>query len=47
MWNNYFENNDLKNEIKKDVDRTYSDKEFFSNLKIKGLLSNILFIWSK
>lgn len=23
MWNNYFENSELKNEIKKDVDRTY------------------------
>lgn len=29
MWNNYFENSELKNEVKKDVDRTYSDKEFF------------------
>ncbi|CAD8183912.1 unnamed protein product [Paramecium pentaurelia] len=46
VWNNFFEINHLKNEIKKDVDRTHQDKQLFQSLKIKNLLSNILFIWS-
>lgn len=29
------------------MDRTYSDKDFFANLKVKSLLSNVLFVWSK
>ncbi|CAD8104618.1 unnamed protein product [Paramecium sonneborni] len=46
VWNNFFEINHLKSEIKKDVDRTHQDKQLFQSLKIKNLLSNILFIWS-
>ncbi|EGR33049.1 TBC1 domain member isoform cra_b [Ichthyophthirius multifiliis] len=43
----YFEDNELKSEIKKDVDRTYQDKPFFNNLNIKQIMSNILFVYSK
>ncbi|CAD8190226.1 unnamed protein product [Paramecium octaurelia] len=46
VWNNFFEINHLKSEIKKDVDRTHQDKQLFQSLKIKNLLSNILFVWS-
>jgi TBC1 domain family protein 5 len=37
----------LKNEIKKDVERTYQEFEFFNHKKIIHILTNVLFIWSK
>jgi len=45
--NNYYENHDLRNMIKMDVTRTYQEIKFFDHAKIKNLLVNILFIWSK
>jgi TBC1 domain family protein 5 len=46
-WNSFFEDNELRNTIKQDVDRTYQDRDFFLSKKIKDLLSNVLFVWSK
>jgi TBC1 domain family protein 5 len=46
-WNSFFEDNELKTTIKQDVDRTYQDKDFFLSKKIKDLLLNVLFVWSK
>lgn len=41
------ENAELRNEIRKDVERTYSENPFFSNKRIMQILTNVLFIWSK
>ncbi|KAL4509987.1 hypothetical protein ABPG72_010180 [Tetrahymena utriculariae] len=46
-WNGYFEDNELRSDIKKDVERTYQDKQFFVNLKIKNMLTNVLFVFCK
>lgn len=42
-----FDDNELKLDIKKDVDRTYQDRPIFQHPKIKKILTNILFIWAK
>lgn len=44
-----FQNSDefLREEIKKDVDRTYQEMEFFQDENILKLLSNVLFVWCK
>lgn len=41
------ENAELRNEIRKDVERTYQENQFFANKKILSILTNVLFIWSK
>lgn len=37
----------LHEEILKDVQRTYQEREFFTNHHISNLLTKVLFIWSK
>jgi TBC1 domain family protein 5 len=46
-WSNYFEDAELRKQIKIDVERTFQEREFFKNLRIKKELNNILFTWSK
>ena len=37
----------LREEILKDVQRTYQEKEFFTSNYVSELLSKVLFIWAK
>ena len=41
------EDTDLKDLINKDLDRTHQEMELFLQNKIKNLLANVLYIWSK
>ena len=42
-----YEDNDLKSLINKDLDRTHQDIDLFLQNKIKNILANVLYIWSK
>ena len=42
-----YEDNDLKNSINKDLDRTRQEIDLFLQSKIKNILANVLYIWSK
>ena len=46
-WDNLYEENELKNLINLDLARTYQDIDLFLQSKIKNVLANVLFIWSK
>lgn len=41
------EDAELRNEIRKDVERTYQEIQFFANKKVLQVLTSVLFIWSK
>ena len=41
------EDTDLKNLINKDLDRTHQEIDLFLQNKIKNILANVLYIWSK
>ena len=41
------EDTDLKNLINKDLDRTHQEMDLFLQNKIKNILANVLYIWSK
>ena len=41
------EDNVLKNTINKDLDRTHQNKDLFLQNKVKNILANVLYIWSK
>ena len=42
-----YEDNDLKNLINKDLDRTHQEIDLFLQNKIRNILANVLYIWSK
>ena len=42
-----YEDNDLKSLINKDLDRTHQEIDLFLQNKIKNILANVLYIWSK
>ena len=42
-----YEDTDLKNLINKDLDRTHQEIDLFLQNKIKNILANVLYIWSK
>ena len=46
-WNNFFVDNELKQEIGKDVDRTFQERSLFTLDWIKTMMTNILFTWAK
>lgn len=46
-WTNFFEDADLRRQIKIDIERTFQEKEFFKHLSIKKILNNTLFTWAK
>ncbi|SOV19946.1 GTPase-activating protein, putative [Plasmodium sp. gorilla clade G2] len=46
-WTLKQKNQELKEEIKQDILRTYSEKKIFQNEEIREILNNILFIWAK
>lgn len=46
-WSSFFQDNEIKKLIIKDVDRTYQEKDLFKNTIIKELLVTILFLWAK
>ena len=46
-WNTLHEENEMKELINKDLNRTYQDIDLFLNVNNKNLLANILFIWAK
>ncbi|KYN94382.1 GTPase-activating protein, putative [Plasmodium reichenowi] len=46
-WTLKQKNQELKEEIKQDILRTYSEKKIFQNEEIRDILNTILFIWAK
>ncbi|CXI97682.1 GTPase-activating protein, putative [Plasmodium berghei] len=46
-WTLKQKNQELNNEIKQDILRTYSEKKIFQDEKIRDILNKILFIWAK
>ena len=46
-WSSFFEENEMKKLIIKDIDRTFQEKDLFRSNSIKEMLVMILFIWSK
>ena len=42
-----YEDNDIKNLINKDLDRTHQEIDLFLQNKIRNILANVLYIWSK
>ena len=46
MWNER-KNRVFCNKVKKILFFRYQDKEIFQTLKIKNILTNVLFVWSK
>jgi hypothetical protein len=46
-WNSFFEESEMKKIINLDLSRTYQDRDIFKSTKIKDLLGNVLFIWSR
>eukprot|EP00339_Tiarina_fusa_P005127 CAMPEP_0117046714 /NCGR_PEP_ID=MMETSP0472-20121206/32295_1 /TAXON_ID=693140 ORGANISM="Tiarina fusus, Strain LIS" /NCGR_SAMPLE_ID=MMETSP0472 /ASSEMBLY_ACC=CAM_ASM_000603 /LENGTH=481 /DNA_ID=CAMNT_0004759161 /DNA_START=11 /DNA_END=1456 /DNA_ORIENTATION=+ len=46
-WQTYFQNKELQNEILQDIVRTYPEKEFFQEEKVRNMMLNILFIVAK
>ena len=42
-----YEDNDLKSLINKDLERTHQDIDLFLKNKVKNILANVLYIWSK
>ncbi|OII74267.1 TBC domain-containing protein [Cryptosporidium ubiquitum] len=46
-WNEQHKNGELLDEIWKDVTRTYSERQLFSNLNTRQLLQRILFTWTR
>ena len=47
VWNEVYEDSEMKKLISLDVDRTYQDRDLFCNNVIKDMEKDILFIWSK
>ncbi|KAK6523262.1 hypothetical protein TWF694_006151 [Orbilia ellipsospora] len=46
-WTHLRLDEQLRDEIQKDIDRTYPDTEFFRSVDVQVTLSNVLFIWSR
>ncbi|CAA86055.1 Rab-GAP TBC domain-containing protein [Caenorhabditis elegans] len=46
-WNTFFEDNDLRDIIGKDVSRTFPEIEFFQNTSIRQMMSDILLVYAK
>ena len=47
VWNEVYEDGEMKRLISLDVDRTYQDRDLFCDNIIKDIEKDILFIWSK
>ncbi|CAG9322416.1 unnamed protein product [Blepharisma stoltei] len=46
-WNQLYKDKDLKNEIQRDVDRTFQKNPFFRLEFVKKMMIEVLFIWAK
>lgn len=46
-WNTFFEDNDLRDIIGKDVSRTFPEIEFFQNASIRQMMADILLVYAK
>jgi len=46
-WDSFHQDNDLKKIILLDINRTYQEKELFTNQKVKESICSVLYIWSK
>ncbi|KAK6331130.1 hypothetical protein TWF696_003200 [Orbilia brochopaga] len=46
-WTTLRADEQLRDEIQKDIDRTYPDNEFFRSKDVQNTLSNVLFVWSR
>eukprot|EP01100_Stratorugosa_tubuloviscum_P001110 TRINITY_DN1248_c0_g1_i1.p1 TRINITY_DN1248_c0_g1~~TRINITY_DN1248_c0_g1_i1.p1 ORF type:complete len:479 (-),score=173.27 TRINITY_DN1248_c0_g1_i1:169-1605(-) len=47
VWNQHFQNQDLKKEINQDIVRTYPEKDFFQEQKVREVMLNVLFIFAR
>ncbi|KAF3922813.1 hypothetical protein ABW21_db0202678 [Orbilia brochopaga] len=46
-WTSLRADEQLRDEIQKDIDRTYPNNEFFRSADVQSTLSNVLFVWSR
>ncbi|EPS44281.1 hypothetical protein H072_1730 [Dactylellina haptotyla CBS 200.50] len=46
-WASLRHDEQLRDEIQKDIDRTYPDTQFFRSADVQITLSNVLFVWSR
>ncbi|KAJ6258396.1 LOW QUALITY PROTEIN: hypothetical protein Dda_6436 [Drechslerella dactyloides] len=46
-WTSLRADEQLRDEIQKDIDRTYPDNAFFRSADVQSTLSNVLFVWSR
>ena len=46
-WNSFYMDNDLKQTIRNDIDRTLQERELFQDESIKELMVRVLFAWAK
>ena len=46
-WNSFHQDNELKERIRMDVERTYQERPLFQHEEIQSMLTRILLIWSK
>ena len=46
-WNSFHQDNELKERIRMDVERTYQERPLFQHEEIQRMMTSILFIWSK
>ncbi len=47
MWNEFYDDQELKKIISLDINRTYQDNKLFHSTENKDILINILFVWCK
>ena len=46
-WNSFYQDNELKQIIRNDIDRTLQEKTLFQDESVKDMMINILFTWAK
>jgi TBC1 domain family protein 5 len=46
-WNEFYQDNELKQTIRNDVDRTFQERALFQKEETKAVLLQVLFIWAK
>jgi TBC1 domain family protein 5 len=46
-WQKYFQDSELKDEIRRDVSRTYPEVEYFQHERTQNIMLNILFVFAK
>lgn len=46
-WNSFYQDNELKQTIRNDIDRTFQERELFQKEETKEIMLQVLFVWCK